>query len=122
MDMTGLPMIVIRPPEPAPKPGKPSLPMLVKPAPVPRDWLDVASTTNLTALLHFIAHQHEVSVAEIIGQARFLETARARHDFCYRASQAGFGPSEIGRMIHRHHSSVIHAVRKVTAAMGRVAE
>lgn len=50
-----------------------------------------------------------VSRRELIGPSRPLHIARPRQAVCIVASRIGWGPSHIGRVIKRDHSTVSHA-------------
>lgn len=53
------------------------------------------------------------SLPQFDGNSRKIEHVSVRQAFCYLAYKAGYQVYEIGRFIHRDHSTVIHSVNKV---------
>lgn len=58
------------------------------------------------------AARHGVDVAAVLGNDRHRKPARARQAVMRRLSDDGFTLGQIGGWLHRHHTTVLHAVRK----------
>lgn len=63
------------------------------------------------------AREYEVSAQDILGESRTRSIAQARQVVFYRLHTSGFSLSQIGRLLQRDHSTVLHGVRKVAAGM-----
>lgn len=61
------------------------------------------------------AANHHCTIAQVVGQARSAHIVYARHAVMRRLHADGFSMSQIGRWMHRDHSTVHNAVRKVRA-------
>jgi chromosomal replication initiation ATPase DnaA len=62
------------------------------------------------------ASHYRVQVGHILGQSRLSEVCRARMAACYIAHLHGYSYSHIGRQLERDHSTVMHAVARVSAS------
>jgi chromosomal replication initiation ATPase DnaA len=51
---------------------------------------------------------HPINKKELIGRSRKAEYVQARHEIAQILKDNGYGPSEIGRALHRDHSTIIH--------------
>jgi len=77
---------------------------VVPPAPV--------GASPLEQLLFDTAREHFMAVAQLVGDCRLPCQVDARRCFAVKAREMGYSYPVIGRMLHKHHSSVIHMVRK----------
>ncbi|EFL88307.1 helix-turn-helix domain-containing protein [Ahrensia sp. R2A130] len=72
-----------------------------------------ASGLRWQRLLAKVADKHELTVDDMLGPRRFVEIARARQEFYYRATdELGASQPQIGRWVGRDHTSVLHGIRK----------
>lgn len=60
-----------------------------------------------------IAEKHRVTFRDVIGVARFKEIVAARMEACFEIAKAfpSMSLSEIGRLVRKDHTTVIHAIR-----------
>lgn len=63
-------------------------------------------------VLAIAAEDHRVSVGMILSKNQDREVARARHEVIQNLARMGFSASHIGRMLRRHHTTVLYAVNK----------
>jgi chromosomal replication initiation ATPase DnaA len=84
-----------------------------------RDILLVASTSRERKMqvIARVAADYGVTVADIMGSSRTRRYAIARW-VAMAAVQEQFGDNlvSIGRLFHRHHTSVLHGLREIGAA------
>lgn len=67
-----------------------------------------------TAVLRDVANRNGVPVEEILGSRRTSRVAKARHEAIWRVKNAtNWSLPRVGRMFHRDHSSVLHAIRRM---------
>lgn len=71
--------------------------------------------TKLRAVLIEVADASGVPVRAIMGRSRIQRIARARQLTCYILRREGLSYPQIGRMLHIHHTTAMHAVRAVEA-------
>lgn len=67
-------------------------------------------------LLLNVATEHAMTVGELLGGSHDPRYVAARRRFAFQARERGYSYPQIGRMLHKHHSSVIHMVRKQNGA------
>lgn len=73
---------------------------------------------NIKPILRAIASYYGIFVSEIIGLSRTNKYVRPRHVACYFAIRhAGMSYPQVGRRIKRDHTTVLHAVRKISERM-----
>lgn len=59
------------------------------------------------------ARDHAIAVGELLSASRKPKLVAARRDAARRLHEAhGLGPSEIGRLLDRHHTSVLSLLRE----------
>lgn len=63
----------------------------------------------------------EIDVEEFTSARRTKMQTRARHIAAWVAASLGYSYSELGRLMHRDHSTVIHSVGVVTSDRGLLA-
>lgn len=61
-----------------------------------------------------VANYYGISVEDILGHRRHYRMALARHVIAYILHLDGAGPSEIGGLLGRDHSTVLHGIKRVT--------
>lgn len=77
-----------------------------------------AMTPRLSKYAREIAFWHGVSTAEIFAKRRGDATvARARADVMRRLRADGFSLPQIGRWMHRDHTTVLYHVRGVNSTI-----
>jgi len=59
------------------------------------------------------AAAHDVKPADVIGPARTVTIVQARWAMWKRLSKDGFSTSSIARAVGCHHTTVMHALKKV---------
>jgi len=116
-------------PEPeAPKPVKRRLGLFLKPAPIVNDavheWLLLASPGSTrpamsSLILSMVTNETGIHRFEILGESRTAKIVRARQLCCYLMRQCTpMSLPEIGRRLGgRDHTTILHAVRNITALM-----
>jgi chromosomal replication initiation ATPase DnaA len=67
--------------------------------------------SHLDSLLMGVAHNHRVSVRQILSKCRQSEFVRARREFCKAARSEGVPLIVIGHVLGMHHSSVVHLLK-----------
>lgn len=65
-----------------------------------------------------IANHRKVSASAILGDSHKPHIVSARHLACYQLRREGFTLPQIGRLMQRHPSTVLYAVRKLQAGVG----
>ena len=69
---------------------------------------------NLQNILEFISEHYGVSENSIKSKSRKDEVVKARHAYFYIAYKTSRkGLAEIGRLVNRDHTTVIHGMRKI---------
>lgn len=82
-----------------------------------RNGLEIVPTAGQRTVreaANITARYLDISPHAIFTRSRERKVLDARQVVCWVAADAGFSYSEIGRHIKRDHSSVMHAVSKVT--------
>ena len=70
--------------------------------------------TNLQSILQIISEYYGVSENLIKSKSRKDEVVKARHAYFYIAYKtSGKGLAEIGKLVNRDHTTVIHGIRKI---------
>lgn len=78
----------------------------------------IRSPHPCTRIISETAHEHDISREDLIGPSRRHHITRIRQLAMWRCRQAGFSLPVIGRYFGgRDHTTVIHAVRRIEAAM-----
>jgi chromosomal replication initiation ATPase DnaA len=68
------------------------------------------------SVVRAVAMAHHVDVGHILGNTRRREVTRARMTVCYIAAEIfGHGYAPTGRALNCDHTTVMHAVRRVSA-------
>lgn len=65
--------------------------------------------TELIDILQVVCECAMVTKEDILKGGRKQEFIQARFCFCYLAWKSGFGCSEVGRFLNKHHTTIIHA-------------
>lgn len=80
---------------------------------------DLAGNENLprkaVRVREVLAHASDttlIPMADLVGKSRFREHCYARFAICMVANENGRSLSEIGRVLNRDHTTVLHAVRQ----------
>lgn len=74
------------------------------------------SDDQMGKILRAVAAAHHIEIGLILGSDRRRETVLARHAVCYIAVELfGHGYAPTGRALDCDHTSVINAVRRVSA-------
>lgn len=68
------------------------------------------SARGLTELVEEIAAEHAVPVADVLGRGRTKAVAAARHAVMRAFRARGLSLPEIGSLLGRDHTTVLHAV------------
>jgi hypothetical protein len=95
------PKIEIRPePEPEPNP-------VVAPKPKP-------ALSPAQLIIYNIALKHGLTYADIMGKSRQAHIVTARHEAMYELHKTGkYTLSQLGRFMHRDHTTILSACRKM---------
>ena len=56
---------------------------------------------------------NELSYNDIAVKNRERDTITKRNKFCVQAYIEGYGASEIGRYLKRHHTTILHCIHKI---------
>lgn len=71
-------------------------------------------TLPLSRIAEAVAHEFDISVAELTSRRRTRRASVPRHVFMYLVkTMTPSSISEIGRWLDRDHTSVIHGVRQI---------
>ena len=114
--MLAAPVEVVEPePEPQPEPEYPPLPTLFKP--IVRDVLRVGSVATSPFkwrhIVEEVAEKHGVSFETMKGDNRRKGVTVARFEVCARLyDETGMSLPQIGRLLNKDHSTVLHAIRR----------
>lgn len=73
----------------------------------------------MSDVLAMVAQAFELPVAGVCGPGRVEPYPQARAVIAYVLRRYGLKWSEIGRAVHRHHSSVLAAERRARQALAR---
>lgn len=69
---------------------------------------------SLPAIIMAVAETHEITGRDITGTARVDRLVRPRQQVCWIARAEGrYSLLQIGRVLNRDHTTILHAVRKV---------
>lgn len=68
--------------------------------------------SRIDDIMRAVCVKHEVTPAHIKGKWRVLDVVRARHEAMYQLRRLGLSYPRIGQLLGRHHTSVMHGVRK----------
>ena len=66
---------------------------------------------RLTSLLYTTANEYGVPVDVLTGDSHRRALVEVRRVFVKEARRAGYSLSHIGRVLNRHHSSILHLAR-----------
>jgi hypothetical protein len=85
-----------------------------------RDWLHVATPiairTPRKQIIREVCAEYNVSESDVLSHRRTQCLTRPRQKICYRLKHETMASlPEIGRLINRDHSTVVHSIRKATA-------
>lgn len=58
------------------------------------------------------AGKYRLTSEQLIGHSRFKELVLARHEAFYLLQRKGLSTPQIGRLMNRDHSTVIHGIRE----------
>lgn len=76
-------------------------------------------TRGLEPLLSAVAKANYVDPSEVLSQDRHRAPSRARRELAYYLhAEYGFSYSEVGILLARDHTTIVHAVRKHEAERG----
>jgi chromosomal replication initiation ATPase DnaA len=75
------------------------------------------------AVVSEVAAKYGCTVADILGQRRSGRLSIARFEVCARLRELNYGGAPpslplIGRWLQRHHTTVLHAIRRHAQRMG----
>lgn len=85
----------------------PPIPVEAIPAPSPEP------STKMGRLAKEICERHGITGHELRGTLRRRHLTAARHEFCWRAvNELGFQMTQVGKYLHKDHTTVLHGVRK----------
>lgn len=71
-------------------------------------------------LIHEVAEKYGVLVSDIMSSSRFQHHVYARQEVYYLLSKSGMSSAQIGRMLDRDHTSVLHGIRVFKARKNRM--
>lgn len=58
------------------------------------------------------ARNRGITLSQMVGPSRDARAAHARQDAMLAAYEAGYSMSSIGRAFNRHHTTVLHGIRR----------
>jgi chromosomal replication initiation ATPase DnaA len=67
-----------------------------------------------------IATRHGVAPDEVMGSSRRATVSRARQAVMADLRARGWSSVKIGRLLHRHHTTVLHGIAAHEARSGRL--
>lgn len=70
------------------------------------------------AIAKQVSAETGVRLADIMGRSRLAYLCRIRELVCYIANRNGISHSQIGRVLRRDHTTIMHAVRNEQARRG----
>jgi chromosomal replication initiation ATPase DnaA len=75
---------------------------------------------TMAAILEMVAGEFHVSIPALKGPSRDGFTAQPRQAFCWLSRKVGdWSTPQIGRVIDRDHTTVLHAIWATTERMGK---
>lgn len=75
---------------------------------------------RLGDIMRRVAADHGISTEDLRGVSREKKVVLARNEFCWQARRTGrYSLPTIGTAVRRDHSTVLHAIRKHAALVGR---
>lgn len=78
--------------------------------------LDILHRARCKDILQRLSYETGFSVAQITGDCRVADLFAVRERAYLLMYQSGYGFSHIGRVMNRHHTTVMSSVRKVFAS------
>ena len=70
-------------------------------------------------IVEAVARFHHVEVRDMLGAHRDRWLTEARQEACWRLRRAGLSLPRIGKVMNRHHATVLHAIRQVDHRLAR---
>ena len=70
---------------------------------------------SLACLIRIVANRAGITEADILGQSRLRKITEHRQFVMYLAHKRGMSLPQIGRIMGRHHTTVLHGVRAEAA-------
>lgn len=85
---------------------------------------DLTAMPAGAAILHGVARKYAMTPDEIKGPSRRKEVMPARYEVCFRlVVEAGYSYPQAGRFMGgRHHTTVLHSIRRFVASSPEAAE
>jgi chromosomal replication initiation ATPase DnaA len=68
------------------------------------------AVTNLRLIVAATATKHGVEPKDVFGHSRRAPIARARQEVMYRARLMGKSLTEIGKLLRRDHTTIMHGI------------
>lgn len=68
--------------------------------------------------LQRVCGHFQIPLSTLLGIRGSAAIVRPRHIAIYLLRESGLGPKDVGRVMHRDHSSVIHAYKTMNAKIG----
>jgi chromosomal replication initiator protein len=69
--------------------------------------------TRAQEILSETIREHDVSIADVMGQSRSRHIAKVRHHVMWRLKkELGMSLDQIGRLLNRDHTTVLYAIRR----------
>jgi chromosomal replication initiation ATPase DnaA len=65
-----------------------------------------------------IAQTHGYDVGDILGKSKFRKLVMARRECVLMLRAKGYSTTEIGRIMKRDHSTIVHSLQKSAVANG----
>lgn len=72
---------------------------------------------GIRAIVAAVSHQTGIPQAEILGQSRVRDVAKARQAAMALARRQGYSYPQIGRVFQRDHTTIIHACKVMGQAI-----
>jgi chromosomal replication initiator protein len=69
---------------------------------------------NLAAI-EAIAQEHKFTVDDILGTSKFKPLVKVRRKCVVMLREKGYSTTEIGRIMNRDHSTIVHSLQKSRA-------
>jgi chromosomal replication initiation ATPase DnaA len=63
-----------------------------------------------------IAELYGYTVEDILGRSKLKTLVKVRRKCVVRLREKGYSTTEIGRIMHRDHSTIVHSLQKMAAA------
>lgn len=67
---------------------------------------------KIHAAIAEIAQQHDYTLEEILGKSRLKRLVAVRRLCILMLRDRGHSTTEIGRLMDRHHTTIVHAINK----------